>query len=124
LFVTIALTGLAGGAAFADYAYTFKVPVTVSNLPPGAILQISCGLYSGSNGTGKTVASVLGGGPTVTNGSYSGTVTIATSAPTAPGSYACQLFISLGSNHINFAGGTYTPQPGWTGTMSVTGNVP
>jgi hypothetical protein len=112
-------------AALADYAYTFQIPATASNLPAGATVQAACQLFSGPNGSGGQIGYGTSQTVSSSNGTYSGTFTVASSAPSKPGSYTCYLMISAGGKMINLINGTPTnPQSGWTGTMATTVNLP
>jgi hypothetical protein len=126
VLATLLIAAAMPSTAFADWAYTFQVPVTVSNLPAGSALQVECHLWAGLNRSGATLAAQTSGAAQVivNTGSYSGTITVKASSPTAPASYGCWLEIYVGSTMANIVNGTPTnPSPGWTGTMLVTGNL-
>jgi len=125
-FMTLLLAAAMPSAALADYAYTFHVPATVSNLPAGAVVAVECNLWAGPNRSGEFLAGqTSGAGVAAVNGSYSGTFTVKVSTTSAPGSYGCWLLISIGPTIINIVDGSPTkPQPGWTGTMLASGNLP
>jgi hypothetical protein len=112
-------------AAFADYAYTFQVPVSVSNLPAGSSVQVECNMWAGPNHTGAQVAAGTSTTIAAPNGSYSGTLTVKDTATTAPGSYACWVMVWLGNSAINLTNGNPPgPAPSWTGTMVISANLP
>jgi hypothetical protein len=132
ILIAAALTSAALGQA--DYAYTFAVPVNVSQLPTGATVHVNCNLYQAATGEGAPL-NVLPPFPAwpqavSTNGKYSGPpLTVHVSARSNPGSYRCWLVIADSSRHlispINADMGVPLPsQAGWTGTMFTIGTLP
>jgi hypothetical protein len=121
-----ALLAIAAPAvAMAAYNYTFNVPVTLNNLPAGAVATAECSLFAGINASGGQVATA-----TATLNSAPGpqSISIPVSAPAKPGSYSCWVIVSAkigSSTSINIQNGTPTsPVPGWTGQMLTTANIP
>jgi hypothetical protein len=116
-------------AALADFSYTLQVPVTVTNVPAGSTIQVTCMLYL-PNTTFQTSASsqIV----RTTNGAYSGTVTVTTQLMhTRPQMYACGLTVNTtsaqsinGSINVRAPGAMASPAPGWTGTMLTQGVIP
>jgi len=114
-------------AALADFAYTFQVPTSVSNIPSGATIQAICRLYPSQNGAGSPLAEGSSQSVNATNGIYSGTLTVKTSASAKPGSYMCFLVVSnnSGATWMNVVNGSAgMPQAGWTGKMYAIVNLP
>jgi hypothetical protein len=111
--------------AMAAYNYTFNVPVTLNNLPAGAVATAECSLFVGINASGGQISTA-----TATLASSPGpqSVTIPVSSPTKPGSYSCWVVVGakIGSTaSINILNGVATsPMPGWTGQMVTTANIP
>ena len=112
--------------ALADVTYKLVVPITVSNLNPGQLVQVECDVYSAIRAQGPILAT--GEGATVNadaNGSYSGKSTVAVTSSTLPASYKCWIIVyaSKGTSTANIVNGVpESAQPGWTGTMLTTGN--
>ena len=112
-------------AVFADYAYTFQVPVTAANLPANSYLQATCLVFSGALGAGSTLAFGSSANAKLTNGGFSGNLSVAVSSPTKPGSYQCIALVKSGASNLNLVNGDpKAPTAGWTGTMQTTANIP
>jgi|SRR5580698_1246969 hypothetical protein len=111
--------------AMAAYNYTFNVPVTLNNMPAGAVSTLECSLYQGINASGGQIGTATA---MLTTSSAQQNMSIPVSAPTKPGSYSCWVVVSakIGSTaSINIQNGTPTaPVPGWTGQMVTTANIP
>jgi hypothetical protein len=122
--VAVFLTAIPA-AVFADYAYTFQVPVTASNLPANTGLQATCILFSGALGGGSTLSFGTSPNAKLTNGGYSGSLTVTASSATKPGSYQCIVLVKSGANNLNLVGtDPKAPASGWSGTMQTTANIP
>ena len=123
--VAVFLTAVPTGV-FADYAYTFQVPVTASNLPANTGLQAICILFSGALGGGSTLGFGTSPNAKLTNGGYSGSLTVTASSPTTKaGSYQCIALVKSGANNLNLVGtDPKAPAAGWSGTMQTTANIP
>ena len=111
--------------AMAAYNYTFNVPVTLNNMPAGAVATAECSLYAGLNGSGGQMATETA---TLSISPGPQTVSIPVSAPTKPGSYSCYVIVGAkfgAASSINIQNGVPTsPMPGWTGPMVTTADIP
>jgi hypothetical protein len=112
-------------AALADYAYTFQVPVTATNLPANSFLQALCTVFSGPLGAGSTLSFGTSQNAKLSNGGFSGTLAVAVSSPAKPGSYQCVALVKSGASNLNLNNGDpKSPTAGWSGTMQTTANIP
>jgi hypothetical protein len=84
------LLGFAPIAAFADFSYSFSVPVTVSQMPAGWGVIVTCQLFSGPSGGGTLVKAVQSS-PITGKSSFSEPVPLSTTTTTPAGSYRCFL---------------------------------
>jgi hypothetical protein len=112
------------GMAQVVYPYTFRVPVAATNLPAGSAINVGCLTFTGPNNAG--LATAFSPNVPVSNGAYSGVITVTQSSTVVLTSYACWVQVWLNNNVINTQNVSHfdaPATPGWTGTMWVTGNL-
>lgn len=116
--------------ALADYSYTFQIPASATNIVSGSKIQAECSLYPGAGGGGPQLSTGTSQTLPLTpaGGAWNGTLTVAVTAPTKPGSYKCWLLVwapGTALSLLNIVNGTpENAVPGWTGTMYTTVNLP
>jgi hypothetical protein len=121
--LTILLAAVVPGIASAGltYSYTLKAPVTATNLPAGATMNIGCNYAGPAGASGQVFSAYV---TPAANGSYSGTIDMPVTTTYALVSYACWLQVWVGGNVVNYTGNFgNNATPGWTGTIAVKANV-
>jgi hypothetical protein len=125
--IAIAMAAALPGTALATvWSYTLNVPLTASNIPAGTPFIVECYLYPGANRAGAFLNSTTSPTLTATNGSWSGTTTVKISSTSKPGSYSCAIVVfgPPGQNALNQVNGSPDTSTGYSGTMSITANLP